>query len=99
MSEAPKKIWIDELFEAHEEKILANDVLYIREDVVLKLVEALEGFLNATGMPDRIRAAQLANVALVSYRGYSNDTDKECNRLFSVIDDALESDEIGRGME
>jgi hypothetical protein len=28
-----------------------------------------------------------------AYRGYSNDTDKECNRLFYVVDDALREEE------
>jgi hypothetical protein len=38
---APKKIWVDELFEAHEEPILSNDIPYIRADLVDGLVEAL----------------------------------------------------------
>jgi len=42
MSNAPKKIWVDELFKAQEEKILANDIPYIRADLVDGLVEALK---------------------------------------------------------
>ena len=65
---------------------------YIRADIVEEMREALESFLNATGMPDRIKAAQAANKALVEYRGYDNETDKECRRLCSVIDKALEEE-------
>lgn len=45
MSEAPKKIWVDDKWEAHPRGplIATNDVTpYIREDIVLGLVDALE---------------------------------------------------------
>ena len=49
MNEAPKKIWVDELFKAQEEKILANDIPYIRADLVDGLVEALEEAVAGMG--------------------------------------------------
>lgn len=93
MSEVPKKVWLP-LWEARSAmcKDGTNQIQYIRADIVEEMRKALESFLNATGMPDRIKAAQAANKALVEYRGYSDETDKECRRLFSVIDNALEEE-------
>jgi len=45
MTEAPKKIWVDDKWEAHPRgPLIATDDItpYVREDIVFGLVEALE---------------------------------------------------------
>jgi len=50
--EAPKKIWMDAYSAKYDwnETSSSEDIPYIREDVVLKLVEALEGLLAYSGI-------------------------------------------------
>ena len=56
MSEAPKKIWLADLGYKYEVWFdsVGSDLCtpYIREDVVLELVEALEGMLDWFGYPE-----------------------------------------------
>ena len=46
MSEAPKKIWVDGHDNISYEKVVSNDVEYIRADLVDSLVEALRAYVS-----------------------------------------------------
>jgi hypothetical protein len=96
MSETPKKIWMDAYSAKYDwnETSSSEDIPYIREDIVLKLVEAL----NLT-MPTLERLMFEAKGSYGKNFTPRCETDIRNYEIVRAALKALESAEIGRGME